>query len=137
MIPARAITRYGPQADLPRVAEIQTRLARCRIKGNEPSVLRGFVNTTMAELVRGPGRVEPSGHTAIDEAVAIVESFIDFGIICPALLASFRIKSDHTIERRGEIESAINENGSGFKATAFSATAAIGNVSSMKDPGDF
>ena len=90
----------------------------------------------MALLVRGPARVEPSGHSAIDEAVAIIESLIDLGIIGPALLASFRIESDHTIERRGEIESAIDEDGSGFKATAFSAAAAIGNVSGMKDPGD-
>src|SRR2546426_3322957 len=67
----------------------------------------------MALLVRGPGRVEPSGHSTIDEAVAIIESFIDLGIIGPALLASFRIECDHTIERRGEIESAIDENGSG------------------------
>src|SRR2546430_8976290 len=73
---------------------------------------------------------------SIDETVAIVAIEVDFEVVGPALFTSFRIERDDAVERGGEVESAINEKGSGLETAALSSAAGLGNVAGVKGPGD-
>ena len=136
MIPARVVLKNVAEADLAFFAEVGARRSSGGVYGDEARILRGFKDAAMAGLVFGARGVEPSGNAAIDETVAIVAIEVDFGVVGPALFTSFRIERDDAVERGGEVESAVNEKGSGLETAALSSAAGLGSVASVKGPGD-
>src|SRR2546423_6811186 len=136
VIPTGMVIRDFAQTDLAAVAEVRAGRAAGSIKRNQARVLRGLEYSAAAGLTGSACRVEPSGYTAVDEAVAIVPLESDLGIVGPTLCAGFGVDSDDTVERRGEIESSIDDKRRGFKAAALATAVAVGDFAGVNSPGD-
>src|SRR5204863_9734358 len=101
--------RDGAETHLAAFTELLTAKAGLRVDGDEPRVECRLEETTVAGRRRARGRVEPRGDAAIDEAIAVIGGPIDRWIEGPALHTRFGIQRDDAVERRGQIEGAVDD----------------------------
>ena len=137
MIFAGNIASHIAQADLPALAEIQARFPGRGIQRDEPCIQGRLENPAAAWLPFRARGIEPRGHAPIDQSIAVILRDIDHWIVDPSLLSSGSIHREYAIESRRQIKRSINQERRSFQTAAFLAAGPVGNISSVKYPGEF
>src|SRR5579872_1057305 len=117
-------------------AEIWAWTSRSGVESEEACVEGRFKYAAAAGCCGCLRRVEPCGHTPIDETIAVVESLVDLRIVGPHLLSRGGFQCDHAIDGGGEVQQSVHEDRRSFKSAALASIASIGNVSGVEDPSD-
>ena len=137
MVPARVILLHIAQADLTGPAKIRTRSTARRIDRHQTGILCGLKDSATARLSLTASGVEPSRCATIHQPIAVITIQIDFRIVGPALRSCLRVKCNHAIEGRGQIESSIDKKRRGLKSASLPSAASLGNISRVKRPCNF
>src|SRR5882672_8271344 len=133
-VPGHIMKRY-----LTFIAKIGAWDARCGVEGNQPGVQGCLVNAspTRRSSLRAVCRVEPHRYASVHQSIAVVPSRIDLRVVCPLERSRFGIDRDHAIEAGGKHQKAIDEDWCSFESASLFSVFAVGNITGMKDPGDF
>ena len=122
MVPARAVSRDVAQADLSSLAEIGARRAGGGIERDEARIERRFVQSSAARPRRAVRRVDPRREPAVDQPVAVFAVQVDQRIEDPSFRAGLRIERNDSVERRGQVQRAVDDERRRFEAASTPAS---------------
>ena len=90
-------------------AEIRARLAGFAVDGNQARVDGAFEDPQLARRAAGSFGIAPGRHSARGHLGIIVRA-VHIWIVGPLLGAARGVQRDHAVERRGQVERAIDQN---------------------------